>query len=89
MRTACRKEQVQKGIYEFDEDAKTSDKVIGYMAYMETVEGFEKTLYMTVDEVKAHAKKFSKTFQKGGGIWVENFDAMKTILKQLLSKYVS
>ena len=78
-----------KGIYEFDEDAKTSDKVIGYMAYMETVEGFEKTLYMTVDEVKAHAKKFSKTFQKGGGIWVENFDAMakKTVLKQLLSKW--
>jgi recombination protein RecT len=42
-----------------------------------------------VDEVKAHAKKFSKTFQKGGGIWVENFDAMakKTVLKQLLSKW--
>ena len=78
-----------KGIYEFDEDAKVSDIVIGYMAYKETVEGFEKTLYMTVDEVKAHANKFSKTFQKGGGIWAENFDAMakKTVLKQLLSKW--
>ena len=78
-----------KGVYEFDEDAKTSEKVIGYMAYMETVEGFEKTLYMTVDEVKEHAKKFSKTYQSGGGIWKENFDAMakKTVLKQLLSKW--
>lgn len=78
-----------KGVYEFDEDAKTSDKVIGYMAYMETVEGFEKTLYMTVDEVKEHAKKFSKTYQSGSGIWKENFDAMamKTVLKKLLSKW--
>jgi recombination protein RecT len=78
-----------KGIYEFDEDAKKSDKIIGYMAYMETVEGFEKTLYMTVDEVKAHAKKFSQTYRAGSGIWVDNFDAMakKTVLKQLLSKW--
>lgn len=78
-----------KGVYEFDEDAKTSDKVIGYMSYMETVEGFEKTLYMTVDEVKEHAKKFSKTYQSGSGIWKENFDAMamKTVLKKLLSKW--
>ena len=78
-----------KGIYEFDEDAKTSDKIIGYMAYMETVEGFEKTLFMTVEEVKEHAKKFSKTYQSGGGIWKENFDAMakKTVLKKLLSKW--
>ena len=78
-----------KGVYEFDEDAKTSDKVIGYMSYMETVEGFEKTLYMTVDEVKEHAKKYSKTYQSGSGIWKENFDAMamKTVLKKLLSKW--
>lgn len=78
-----------KGVYEFDEDAKTSDKVIGYMSYMETVDGFEKTLYMTVDEVKEHAKKFSKTYQSGSGIWKENFDAMamKTVLKKLLSKW--
>ena len=78
-----------KGVYEFDEDAKTSEKIIGYMAYMETVEGFEKTLYMTVEEVKAHAKKFSQTYRAGSGIWKENFDAMakKTVLKQLLNKW--
>lgn len=78
-----------RGVYEFDEDAKTSDKVIGYMAYLRTKDGYEKTLYMTVDEINAHAKKFSQTFRAGSGIWKDNYDAMalKTVLKQLLVKW--
>ena len=89
MKVNLSKKNKFKGVYEFDEDAKTSEKIIGYMAYMETVEGFEKTLYMTVEEVKAHAKKFSQTYRAGSGIWKENFDAMamKTVLKKLLSKW--
>lgn len=77
------------GEYVFDEDAKKSDKIIGYMAYMELVNGFTKTAYMTVDEVKAHAQKFSVGYRFGAGIWKDNFDAMglKTVLKGLLSKY--
>lgn len=77
------------GEYIFDEDAKKSDKIIGYMAYFRMLNGFEKTLYMTVDEVKAHANRFSMTYRKGFGVWKDNFDAMalKTVLKQLISKY--
>jgi len=43
--------------------------------------GFE---VMSVDDVKAHARKFSKT--SGFGPWVDNFDEMakKTVLKKLL-----
>ena len=73
----------------FDEDAKTSDKVIGYMAYFRLVNGFEKTHYMTVEEVEAHARKYSQSYKKGFGVWKDDFDIMarKTVLKLLLAKY--
>lgn len=78
------------GEYVFDEDAKKSDKIVGYMAYVRLVNGFEKTLYMSVEEVKEHANKFSQTYRKGYGVWKDMFDAMalKTVLKRLLSKYI-
>ena len=77
------------GEYVFDEDAKTSDKVIGYMAYFRLVNGFEKTHYMTVEEVEAHARKYSQSYKKGFGVWKDDFDIMarKTVLKLLLAKY--
>ena len=77
------------GEYVFDEDAKKSDKVIGYMAYVKLVNGFEKTVYWTVEECRAHALRYSQTYKRGGGIWKDNFDAMalKTVLKNLIVKY--
>lgn len=77
------------GEYVFDEDAKKSDKIIGFMAYFRLTNGFEKYDYMTVEDVKAHAQKFSQTYRKGAGIWKDHFEAMgcKTILKRLLTKY--
>ncbi len=64
-------------------------KVVGYVAYLRLNNGFEKMLYMTVEELTAHGKKFSQTFKKGCGLWVDQFDAMceKTLLKRILSKY--
>ena len=77
------------GEYIFDEDSKTSDKVIGYMSYFRLVNGFEKTHYMTAEEVEAHAKKYSQSYKKGFGVWKDDFDTMarKTVLKLLLAKY--
>lgn len=78
------------GEYEFDEDAKKSDKVIGYMARMDLITGFSKTIYWTKEEVEAHAKKFSQAFRSGyTSPWKSDFDAMarKTVLKALFAKY--
>ncbi len=78
------------GEYEFDEDAKKSDKVIGYMARMDLINGFSKTIFWTKEEVEKHAGKFSQAFRSGySSPWKSDFDAMarKTVLKALFSKY--
>lgn len=77
------------GEYVFDEDAKKSDNIIGFMAYFKLTNGFEKYEYMTIDEVKLHAKKFSQTYRKGIGPWKDMFEQMaqKTVLKKLLTKW--
>lgn len=83
------------GEYEFAwvADQKERDKlpIVGYVAYFRLNTGFEKTLYMTVDELKKHAKKYSKSYAKGYGLWAEtdgfDFMARKTVLKLLISKY--
>lgn len=67
-----------------------SDKVIGYIAYFRLNNGFEKTLYMTVEELEAHAKKYSQSYRSGrDSVWKSNFGRMceKTCLKLLLSRY--
>lgn len=69
---------------------RTSDKVIGYLAYFRLTNGFEKMLYMTIDEAQAHAKKYSQNYKGGTDKWgLADFDVMaeKTVLKRLLSKY--
>lgn len=75
--------------FTFDWSAKSSDKVIGYAAYFQLLNGFEKTLYLTKKDIEAHAGKYSKTFKNKGSIWQQDFDSMaqKTVLKLLLSKY--
>lgn len=74
--------------YEFDFSVK-SNKVVGYAAYFKLINGFEKTIYQSIDDLKAHGLKYSQTYKKGFGVWNDNFEAMaiKTLLKLLLSKY--
>lgn len=70
------------------EGEKTSDTAIGYFAYFQLLNGFEKCVCWTRDKVKAHEEKnrkgkfMSKT-------WAEDFDSMaiKTVLRNLLSKW--
>jgi recombinase, phage recT family len=68
---------------------KKSDKVVGYVAYFELINGFSKTIYMTTEDMLRHAQTFSKSFSRSSSVWKTNFDAMglKTVIKQLISKY--
>ena len=73
------------------EKDRSNAPIIGYVAMFELINGFTKQLYMSVEEIDAHAKRFSKKCRKGYGLWSdkEMSQAMmdKTILKRLLSKY--
>lgn len=42
---------------------KTSDKVVGYFCYFELLNGFAKTLYMTVHDMAAYAKRYSPSMK--------------------------
>lgn len=69
---------------------RTGDKVIGYLAYFRLTNGFEKMLFMELDEMQTHAKRYSKSYSGGTEKWgLADFNTMaeKTVLKRLLSKY--
>lgn len=72
-----------------DDEKRAKTETIGYIAHFELLNGFTKTLYMTNAELEAHAKKYSQTYKRGRGVWVDNFEAMaqKTVIKLILSKY--
>lgn len=74
---------------EIDFTQRKSDKVIGYAGYFKLLNGFEKTVYWSREDVEAHAKKFSKTYNFANSTWKTDFDAMakKTVLRNLLSKW--
>lgn len=66
-----------------------SDEITHYVAYFQTINGFEKYNVMSKEEIENHAKKFSKTYSYKGSSWQTNFNTMakKTVLKLLLSKF--
>ena len=72
-----------------DPEKREKAKVIGYAAFFQLVNGFEKTVFWTKDAVTNHAKKFSKSFNSKTSAWQTNFDAMakKTVLKNTLASY--
>lgn len=65
-----------------------SGQITGYIAYFQLLNGYEAHLSMSLDELNAHAQKYSQTAKKGFGVWKDNFEAMaqKTVIKLLLSK---
>ena len=71
--------------FEFDQNGKQSDEVIGYVGYFELLNGFKKTVYWTKQEIEAHKRKFSKS-DFG---WKKDYDAMakKAVLRNMLSKW--
>ena len=65
------------------------DEVVGYFAYIETVNGFSKTLYWPIAKIIEHAQKYSKSYKSGAAIWKTNFNelAQKTVMRNLISRW--
>ena len=83
-------------VFEFIEDDKkrAETKTIGYASYFKLLNGAESTYYMSVEEMQAHALRYSQTYRskydnvKQASKWSTDFDDMakKTVIKLNLSK---
>lgn len=53
------------------EGRKVSEKVVGYFAYIQLVDGYHKALYMSVEDMAAHAKRYSKAIAYNKGVTID------------------
>lgn len=72
--------------------AKPKTEQIGFVSYFKLLNGFEKSFYMSNEDLRRHAGKYSQSFKRNSdnmNLWRDDFDVMaaKTVIKQLLSKY--
>lgn len=74
-------------------DERENIKIVGFVGYFELINGFSKSLYMSVDQLKSHGLKYSQTYKnektRSNSLWESSFEVMasKTVLKLLISKY--
>jgi len=73
----------------FNFEIPASGTPIGYASYFRLKNGFEKTIYMSIQQLSEHGAAYSKTFENAKGTWKTNFDGMcrKTVLKRIITKY--
>lgn len=66
-----------------------SDKVVGYFAYFKLLNGHEHVYYMSKEEMEKYGERYSPSYNSSSSPWKKEFDkmAMKTVLRQLLSKW--
>ena len=66
-----------------------SDTVVGYFAYFKLLNGHEHVYYMSKPDMEAYASHYSPSYNSNSSPWKKEFDkmAMKTVLRQLLSKW--
>ena len=80
--------------FEQDDKRRSELPIIGYVSYFQLLNGFESTLYMSVEELKAHGLRYSQTYKsqyanvRDSSKWVTDFHEMcrKTIIKLHLSR---
>jgi len=71
-----------------DENEREKAPIIGYVGYFRLINGTEKTIYMTLNQIRAHEKKHRKGEYMSKG-WRDDFDAMcaKTVMRRLIGKW--
>ncbi len=67
----------------------TSSKVVGLIAAFEMLNGYSKAIYMSLEEIHQHAKRYSSLYDMPQGAWKKHTEAMerKTILRILLRQW--
>ncbi len=65
---------------------KTGEGIAGWVASFAMLNGFTKTIFMTVEEIHDHGKKYSKSYNHAKGYWKTQPRVMerKTVLRKLL-----
>ena len=62
--------------FDWKQKPAANEQPVGYYAYFKLINGFTAELYMTHEQVAAHAGRYSQSFKKGYGVWADNFEAM-------------
>lgn len=75
-------------VFEEDDDRRDALPVVGYLGYYKLINGAEKTIYMTVSQIKKHEERYRKGDKQGKG-WRDDWDAMarKTVYRKLIGKW--
>lgn len=77
-----------------NEEERAKKKTVGYASYFRLLNGAESTFYMSIEEMEAHALRYSQTYRskdaktKSASKWTTDFDDMakKTVIKLNLSR---
>lgn len=78
-----------------NDTVRENKKTTHYLAYIELINGFEKSLLWSKEKIEEHAKKYSSAYQNdlkyntSKSFWIKDFDAQakKTMIRQLISKF--
>lgn len=76
------------GLHTITGRAERDAKTLGYFAYFKMLNGFEKSEYMTVEEIHEHAKKFSPSYGSEYSKWKDvkmlPYLEQKTVIRKLM-----
>lgn len=66
-----------------------TDEVVAYVGYLRLLSGFSKAIFMTVEDIHKHAKRYAPSYAYPDSPWNTETPKMeaKTVLRQLLSKW--
>lgn len=76
------------GLHTITGRAERDAKTLGYFAYFKMLNGFEKSEYMTIEEIHDHAKKFSPSYNSEYSKWKDQkmlpYLEQKTVIRRLM-----
>lgn len=75
-------------VFEEDDDKRETLPVVGYLGYYKLINGAEKTIYMTIAQIRKHEEKYRKGDKQGKG-WRDDWDSMarKTLYRKLIGRW--